>query len=53
MIGYYDEDELDDLRIEARAERQYRNRLARHPDPRDPHYPGPDEGEEDGEQPES
>ncbi len=51
MLHYDPEhdDELEYLRLEAMAERQYRNRLARHPDPRDPDYPGPDhdEGEDE------
>lgn len=36
----YGSDELDDLRLEAKAERQYRNRLARHHNCQDPDHPG-------------
>lgn len=45
---YYD-DELDDLRMEAKAERQYNNRLARHPNCNDPDHPGCEacEGDDD------
>ena len=32
--------DLEDARAEARAERQYRGRLSRHPDCRDPDHPG-------------
>lgn len=34
------DDELDDLRMQARHERRQRNDLARHPDCRDPDHPG-------------
>lgn len=46
----YEDDEAYDLYIEARHARQYHAKLMRHPDPRDPDYPGdPDdnEGEDD------
>ena len=32
-------DEYDDLRAQVRFERRLRNKLMRHPDPRDPDYP--------------
>ena len=35
----YQQDELDDLRAQVRFERRLRNKLMRHPDPRDPDYP--------------
>lgn len=35
----YQQDELDDLRAQARFERRLRNKLMCHPDPRDPDYP--------------
>lgn len=41
------DDELDDLRMEAKAERQYRSRLSRHPDCRDPEHFGCEACEED------
>lgn len=42
------DDELEDLRLEARAQRAFSNRLARHPDYRDPDYPEcePEENED-------
>ena len=45
-----DEDVAAELRAEARARRMFMARLYRHPDPRDPEYPGhfePEEGDED------
>ena len=39
----YQQDELDDLRAQARFERRLRNKLMRHPDPRDPDYPFDDD----------
>lgn len=42
----YDYDEYDDVKAELlaerRAEQRYRGRLMRHPDPRDPDWPGHD-----------
>ena len=35
-----DDDDLEELRLDAIAERQHLNRLARHPDCRDPDHPG-------------
>jgi len=35
----YRQDEINDLRAQVRFERQLRNKLMRHPDPRDPDYP--------------
>lgn len=35
----YQQDEYDDLRAQVRFERRLRNKLMRHPDPRDPDYP--------------
>ena len=41
-MRYYSdtEDTVDELRLEAQAERRYRNRLLRHPDCGDPDHPG-------------
>ncbi|MBT2326076.1 hypothetical protein J7E62_27485 [Variovorax paradoxus] len=39
------DDEREDLIQERNAERRYQRELARHPDPRDPDYPGDEEGE--------
>lgn len=39
----YDRDDYDDLRAQARFERRLRNKLMRHPDPRDPDYPFDDD----------
>ena len=39
----YDRDEYDDLRAQVRFERRLRNKLMRHPDPRDPDYPFDDD----------
>ena len=36
------EAECDELRIQAQFERRYQRELLRHPDPRDPEYPGDD-----------
>ena len=44
----YDRDELDDLRAQARFERRLRNKLMRHPDPRDPDYPLDDDDDDCG-----
>lgn len=43
-----DQDEAHELRMDVRKRNQYERDLARHPDPRDPDYPGDDddEGEE-------
>ena len=38
MFDDYDDD-YDDLRAQVRFERRLRNKLMRHPDPRDPDYP--------------
>ena len=35
----YGHDDYDDLRAQVRFERRLRNKLMRHPDPRDPDYP--------------
>jgi len=45
MTDDYDFD-LEELRQEAQARKRYQDALARHPDPRDPDYPGL-EGEDD------
>ena len=45
-----DEDVAAELRAEDRARRAFMAKLSRHPDPRDPEYPGhfePEEGDED------
>ena len=41
----YDSDssDYDDLRAQVRFERRLRNKLMRHPDPRDPDYPFDDD----------
>ena len=39
----YRQDEINDLRAQVRFERQLRNKLMRHPDPRDPDYPFDDD----------
>ena len=39
----YQQDEIDDLRAQVRFERQLRNKLMRHPDPRDPDFPFDDD----------
>ena len=44
---YDDDSEAAELRAEARYARRFRNMLARHPDPRDPDWPGDDEEEAD------
>ena len=36
----YREDTIAELKAEARAEKRWRDRLAAHPDPRDPEWPG-------------
>lgn len=41
----YDRDDYDDLRAQARFERRLRNKLMRHPDPRDPDYPLDDDND--------
>ena len=41
----FDADEYDDLRAQARFERRRRNKLMRHPDPRDPDYPFDDDAD--------
>lgn len=40
MFYFDNDDELDDLRRQARHERQYLNDLARHPNCQDPDHPG-------------
>ena len=39
----YSLDDYDDLRAQVRFERRLRNKLMRHPDPRDPDYPFDDD----------
>jgi hypothetical protein len=39
----FDADDYDDLRAQVRFERRLRNKLMRHPDPRDPDYPFDDD----------
>ena len=39
----YQQDEINELRAQARFERRLRNKLMRHPDPRDPDYPFDDD----------
>ena len=41
----YDRDEYDDLRAQVKFERRLRNKLMRHPDPRDPDYPLDDDND--------
>lgn len=41
----YDDEEVAELRRQRNHERRMRNALARHPDPRDPDHPIPDEPE--------
>ena len=43
----YDRDEYDELRAQVRFERRLRNKLMRHPDPRDPDYPFDDADADD------
>lgn len=38
-----DSSDYDDLRAQVRFERRLRNKLMRHPDPRDPDYPFDDD----------
>lgn len=38
-----DADDYDDLRAQVKFERRQRNKLMRHPDPRDPDYPFDDD----------
>lgn len=40
ILDEFDACTADDLRAEAAAQRRYRAALTRHPDPRDPDYPG-------------
>lgn len=42
----YQQDEVDDLRAQVRFERRLRNKLMRHPDPRDPDYPFDDDDDD-------
>ena len=39
--------ERSELLADRKAERRYLSQLARHPDPRDPDYPGPDEADDE------
>ena len=39
----YDRSDYDDLRAQVRFERRLRNKLMRHPNPRDPDYPVDDD----------
>lgn len=48
-INDYDYD-MDELRLEAAAERKSYRRLAAHPDPSDPEYPEFDDENEDEEE---
>ena len=41
----YQQDEVDDLRAQVRFERRLRNKLMRHPNPRDPDYPFDDDAD--------
>ena len=43
LIMFDDYDDYDDLRAQVRFERQLRDKLMRHPDPRDPDYPFDDD----------
>ena len=43
----YQQDEVNDLRAQVRFERRLRNKLMRHPDPRDPDYPFDDDDADD------
>ena len=47
MDDDYRDDIIAELKAEARAEKRWRDRLAAHPDPRDPEWPGHDEDEDD------
>lgn len=44
---YDRDDEYDDLRAQVRFERRLRNKLMRHPNPRDPDYPFDDDEDAD------
>ncbi len=46
MVIDPDDYEAQELAADARAQRQYRNALLRHPDPRDPDFPEIDEADE-------
>ena len=47
MFDDYSLDDYDDLRAQVRFERRLRNKLMRHPDPRDPDYPLDDDEADD------
>lgn len=49
MIYEASPEELDRMRYEDQARRRYANQLARHPDPRDPDWPGHWLDEDEGE----
>ncbi len=42
----FDADDYDDLRAQVKFERRLRNKLMRHPDPRDPDYPLDDDDDD-------
>jgi hypothetical protein len=46
MIDFCDDD-VADLLAERQARRYYQRQLLNHPDPRDPDYPEPTEGEDE------
>lgn len=46
MVIDPDDYDAQELLAESRAQRQYRNALLRHPDPRDPDFPEIDEADE-------
>ena len=45
-VYVYDSDVYDDLRAQVRFERRLRDKLMRHPDPRDPDYPFDDDDDD-------
>ena len=47
MHRYADDDEAYDLYMDERYARQQHAKLMRHPDPRDPDYPGDPDATED------
>lgn len=47
MDDDYRDDTVAELKAEDRAMKRWRDRLAAHPDPRDPNHPGFDEDEDE------
>lgn len=50
FTDYDFDDELEDLKLEARAERDHKRRIAAHPDYRDPDYPECEPEDEDSDE---